>query len=300
MKQGLISEQRQAANDSKEIVVSGYDRTSVFLASAILVVGFCVAILFAIWVTWEAREIDTIIKVKPLPPTELDQSKDPNESKLFPLTSDQPDWIEAGEEIAENETPELEKMLLAVTDVTSNVLAKNSLGVGEVSACNHGTGGPGSDRSDRPPVVEYKRWLVEFDVENLDAYKRQLDFFDLQIGVVEKSTNQIFRVSQLSSTAKVTETNRAAENTTLRFEQQQLQLRRWDQKIARDAGVDLSDAFTCLLYPKATREIMRQVEADYVKQQQKQLDDVQSSVFQLIPEGDEGFKIQVKQMRFRL
>ncbi len=45
-------------------------------------------------------------------------------------------------------------------------------------------GGPGTGGDGIP---EYKRWIINYESENIDTYAKQLSFFNIDVGVIHTS-----------------------------------------------------------------------------------------------------------------
>ena len=152
-----------------------------------------------------------------------------------------------------------------------------------------GEGGPGKGGDGIP---EHKRWIINYESENIDSYAQQLSFFDIDIGVIHSTTNDIWKIKDVGKSPTVAKTSREAENDTLRFMHKKLRMQRWDQILARRQGVDLDDTIIAQFYPEATRKLIRQAENEALQDTGKQITDVRNTIFKVEPnEGGYVFKV---------
>jgi hypothetical protein len=276
-----------------ETTVSSFDAVNAFLISSLVVVGTLVSILFLIWLTMLLNE------------------RNQNQTSFVPDASfgnEKPegfadDVFEPGvEEFPEVETPQLADALEALTDAVSSVRASIEARDGDSALMGKGggfgsrEGGPGS--GNLRGVPEHKRWKIEYDTPNINEYAQQLSFFDIEIGVISNANNDVFRIRDVGNAAEVVSSSRQAENKTLFFVHEKQRLRRWDESLARRNGVDIQEKFTVQFYPDSTRQLLRQVEGQYLQQQGRELAEVRRTRFKVVPDGN-GFRFQVTSVEYQ-
>lgn len=134
----------------------------------------------------------------------------------------------------------------------------------------------------------------------MDEYREQLDFFEIEIGVVYSEQNKIVRVSQMSTRPRQTDSTREAENEkkSLYFVHKNSRLKRWDQAIAKAAGASLKDAFTVEFFPSELRSQLAELEWLAVRQMGKSLDEVAKTEFRM-EEVDGEYKFVVHNVSYR-
>jgi hypothetical protein len=147
-------------------------------------------------------------------------------------------------------------------------------------------------------IPEHKRWIINYESESIDTYAQQLTFFDIDVGVIHKTTADIWRVQNVANSPTVAKTNREAENDTVRFMHKKPRMRRWDQTLAKRQGVNLDNTIVAQFYPENTRAMIRQVEAAALEGTGKTVIDVRNMVFKVVPAGD-GFAFQVVDIIYR-
>ncbi len=279
-----------------ETAVSNYDRYNAAMVATILVFGFVVALMLA-W-CFSKGETSVVIDDPDFPEIVIcPQTKDPIED----------DVLDPGIE----DFPELEKLQLmmaleSLRDIASRVPAairKRDSSADYSSDGSDGRGTPPGIVPVSPPITEtpeHKRWQIQYECEDIDAYSRQLDFFDITLGLVNLNTNEILLVSNVSTNPQYLESNRREQSGVLRFEHRQEQMRRWDRTLARRSGVELTDGeltdgeltdgeltdgeltdgyVIVQFYPESTREVIRAVEAGFLAETGREPGDIRKTFF---------------------
>lgn len=276
-----------------ETQASSYDAVNAFLISSILIVGTLVAVLFMIWLTMlmNDRNRDSTVFIP-----------DPSFGNEKP-EGFADDIFEPGvEEFPEVETPQLADAIEAISDAVSTVQANLEARDGDAAEMGKGRGfgsregGPGTGNFRGVP--EHERWKIEYDTANITEYASQLSFFNIDIGVISKTSNDLVRIADPGNSPQLIQSNRETENKSLYFIHEKQRLRRWDESLARKNGVDLDNRFTVQFYPESTRAILRQVEGQYLAQEGKVLGQVRRTRFKVV-EGANGYQFQITGVEYR-
>lgn len=277
---------------SVETKSSRYDRLNAALVAFILLFGFLFAVLFLIWITSVFDFSQRLAGPIPI----ADEAGD---SKPEGVADD---ILEPGvEEFPEIEIPQLANALEAVTDSVSSVRASLEKRSGDAplmgAGPGHGSreGGPGVGGGGVP---EWKRWVINYEAEDINTYAKQLAFFAIEIGVVHQTKNDIWRVQNLSGPIKVTKSSREAEDRTLRFTPENVRLRRWDQELCKRAGVPLGSTVQAQFYPESTRVTIRIVEQAALEGTGKTVFDVKRTELKVVP-GGSGYEFVVEEITYR-
>lgn len=279
--------------DNIETNVSRYDQLNAALIAGLLLVGFLVSVLFLIWLT-------TIVRTKVEPPKAYVYEEPFGDEKPEGYEDD---VLEPGvEEFPEVEKPQLKDALEAVTDAVSTVKAALERKDGDAAQMGKGrgvgslNGGPGTGGGDIIP--EYKRWKIEYEANSLDSYAQQLDYFKIYLGAVSSNSNDIVVIANVSGAPQARMSDRKTQGKVLRFSHQRPKMRRWDQSIARKAGVDLNGRLMTQFYPMETRQILRHVERVYLEGVGRELSEVRRTIFKVVP-GGSGFEFKITKMLYR-
>jgi len=275
-----------------ETKTTPYDRLNAALIASIILFGFLFAVLFLIWLTtvfdFSARSAGPMVT-----------ANDPGDSKPEGVADD---ILEPGvEEFPEVEVPQLANALEAVTDAVSSVRANLEKRSGDAAEMGRGggygsrDGGPGSGGDGIP---EYKRWIINYEAEDIGTYAKQLSFFDIDLGIIHQIKNDIWRVNDVGGGLKVIQTNRTRENKSLRFQHKKPRMRRWDQELAKRAGVQLDNTVQCQFYPEKTRVVIRQAEAAALADTGRKLNEVRNTIFK-VEQGGSGYVFTVIDILYR-
>lgn len=281
---------RYVKSDTK---VSSYDRLSAILIASITIIGFMTTILFLIWLT---TDVDYTAPTQGVEITEIGDIGDEKPEGF------EDDAFEPGvEEFPEVETPQLAQSIEAVTDAVSSVRANSEKVSGDAAQMGKGKGfgaregGPGGGGGDGVP--EFKRWKINYEAADIETYKQQLSFFGIDIGVVRRDNDDVYRISDPADKAEVIKSSRAQEKS-LYFAHIKKRMMRWDEAIAASAGVDTQNANLIQFYPEKARARIRAQEAQFLAKDQRQLSDIRQTVVKLATLAD-GFDFVVEDVLYR-
>ncbi len=258
-----------------------YDRVNSFLYSALGVCGFVVCGLFAMWMFGEYQPSPQIPPTGPIliicPPYTVPQDQEMTE-----------DFVE--DDVERRRFEDLLKNVSATTDLVSKVIAGGMDGRDRFSTTRR----PGKPHP--IPGGSVRNWEIYYEVDSLDQYTRQLDFFGIELGVVSLTDNRIVRVSQLSGERKLLDSSRSIEQETVFFAHKQRQLKVWDRELLRGHNLDF-DFELVHLFPEQITAQMGNAELNYLSSQSRKLNEVKLTRFELVPKSD-GWKIRVAKMEF--
>lgn len=280
--------------DNVETKASSYDRLSAGLTAMILLVGFFVATLFLIWLTSIIR-FDSNVAT----PFEAADIGDNGNDKPEGFEDDA---LDPGvEDFAEVDTPQLAEALEAVSNAVSTIRANSEHVSGDAAVMGKGggygsrQGGP-SGTSDGVPAHE--RWKIVYEVDSQQVYKEQLDFFNIQIGVIEPVGDRVFRVSNVSKGGKAVQRAREQERKSLHFAHSKLRMKRWDEEFCRAAGVTTAGNLLVQFFDGNTKNLIAKAEDDYLKSVGRELKDVRRTNIKVVPKGS-GFEFLIENCQYR-
>jgi hypothetical protein len=147
-------------------------------------------------------------------------------------------------------------------------------------------------------VPEFKRWKISYKAEDIDTYKRQLSFWKIDIGVLKRNTDEVYRVNDPAGPANVIATNRVNEGKSLYFAHTKQRMMRWDEAIASAAGVNTDDTNLIQFYSAEARKRIREQEAKFLAGDERTIKDVRSTMIRLV-EVDGAFDFVVDQINYR-
>lgn len=276
-----------------ETKVSRYDLVSAMLVALLIIVGFLATILGLIWIT-STFNYDAQTGFVPVENVGLDGDEKPE--------GFEDDAFDPGvEEFPEVETPQLAQALEAVSDAVSTVKANLADRSGNAAVSGAGAGygsregGPGGGGEGVP---EYKRWKITYKAEDIDTYKRQLSFWKIDIGVLKRNSDEVYRVNDPAGPANVIPTNRTNEGTSLYFAHTKQRMMRWDEAIAVAAGVNTEQSNLIQFYSNEARARIREQEAKFLATDGRPIKDVRSTILRLVA-TENGFDFVVDQINYR-
>lgn len=257
--------------------VSPYDRVNTALIVSIALSGAALALLTLAWL-FQSAPRPTVVAHKLETPTPFKlKQPEPNQLNLFDQST--------------ADSQSLEQTVQQIGSVVAELSLTNGWGG---KGIGNGTIGKGTDPRELTPARDECTWSVSQTAAAIDDYQRQLDFFDIQIGVVHKTRKDIWRISDLSAKKTITNSNRSAESSSRRFSNQNNRLRRWDIRIAKEAGFDVNETIVVHFYPTELIKRMRELLIEHVGDRLTELKHVQFR----ITDGPEGLSFAVDSVKF--
>ncbi len=277
-----------------EIKSSNYDRLNAALIACNVVAGFLLLVMLAIWCSPKVGYSRPII-IGPPDTIKLGEEQ----PALEELNVLQP----GVQEFPETEVPQLAAMLDAVTEAVSKVKAFENFN-GSDRTIGRGVGKSGF-LDELPPgvfdvVPPHKRWKISYECPDRDVYAQQLSFFQIDLGVVHETKQDVQRIEDPSGDRTLIQTNRETINDSKQifFVHQKQRMKQWDRQLCQQAGADLNHAFTVQFYPEATCELIRNVELAALAGTGRELKEVQHTKLKVVPDGG-GFKFTVTGFVYR-
>ncbi len=281
--------------DNIQTKTSRYDRLSAALTAMVLLCGFVVSVMFLIWLT-------SVFQFEQPTVTQFNDDNPGEDGNDKPEGFEDDDHEPGVEDFPEIETPQLAEALEAVTNAVSTVQANSEHVSGDAAVQGKGggygsrDGGPSGTGSGLP---DYKRWKIQFEVDDIQVYKKLLDHFEIHIGVVPADPPNLWRIANVSKQAQVINSNREKESKTLRFQHRRPLLRKWDAQLAKNAGVNVErDSVLVQFYSSQLRSQIRQIEAEYLAGVDRQVSDVRKTNIGVEPSGG-GFQFVVKNCEYQ-
>ena len=154
-----------------------------------------------------------------------------------------------------------------------------------------GTGGGGEG------VPEHERWKINYEAETIETYKQQLSAFGIDIGVVKRSSDDVFRIKDPAGTLQVVKSSREKEKS-LYFAHIKQQMMRWDTQIAASAGVDTANTNLIQFYPEKARARIREKEGAFLTKDKRNLSEIRRTVIKLAASGS-GFDFIVEDVVYK-
>lgn len=279
------------------MAVSAYDRAASWVIALNVLVGFAVLLLFLLWLSQviELRgEQSAVVLVENV-------AGRGDHAAGFARDMEPPGTDELQEEVE----PSLEQMLEAVTDVVSTqVAALDSLQTA------HATSSTGAGQGDsRPPgplgegddiIPRGERWEIRYNANNLEAYRQQLDFFQIELGVVGGGEAQVDYARNLRKPQPDVYRGPGGESEKrLYMLWASGALRQFDRDLLRAAGIKTAGRIVLQFYPQAVEDRLALLEMEYAKSKGKSsVKQIQRTIFGVRRQGA-GFEYVVEDQTYR-
>lgn len=263
--------------DSNALRISAYDRVAGLLIAGLLLGTFVVTTMLVVWLSNHNWRPVAPIAVNILPP---EVGGDGSDRQLNPTRED---FDEPSDETLPPEKIDGNLDALVATIDSSDVA--NQLTTGELGAASQNK--PGYSGNRRGPglgpsgtedgVATWERWEIGLNAATLADYARQLDCFEIELGIAGGGSPQVTYVSQLSQAKPRVRTGAPQDERRLRFLHRSGTLRDADRQLARQAGVDPTDKVVFQFYSRETHAILLKLE--YAAKGERPIRDVRRTVF---------------------
>ncbi|MCA9074784.1 MAG: hypothetical protein KDA93_07115 [Planctomycetaceae bacterium] len=250
--------------------VTSYDRVSSFMMALVAALVISVLIVIAIWYV---RRPPPQSELVPLEMLQVSGGfEDGNPDDTWDLQSPDPEDPNATVE-EEAEEVSVEEVLENVVDLSDQateqleqVVANSAANSGKVGSAT-GTGGrPLGNGPGAGGVSREQRWFIRFGQDaSLDEYARQLDFFGIELGVLQPE-GQIIYVSNFSSSPKKRTADSGKGENRLYMTWQSGERRASDEALLKKAGVPATrQSIIFHFYPLKTEQQLASIEYNYRK-----------------------------------
>ena len=256
------SDLKQAGNTNfpVKLTVAAYDRVAAMLVALLIVVGFLVLIMFLIWLTNRVFAKQIAVPVEFL--EELSGRGD------HALGSAR-DLEEPGvEELEEDLEPQLENTLLAIMEVVSTQQAK----LDEFEADSPIVGKGWGEGDSRPPGLEgdgnviprWQRWEIHFATTSLLNYKKQLDYFGVELSAVGGEQSKVDYLSKLSLSRPIRRSGSSDAENRLYMTWRSGGLQQVDREILNGAGISTAGRIILQFYSAKIEQDLARLEKQYM------------------------------------
>ena len=278
---------------------SRYERIGTALTSAMLLLGTITLLMLLVWLT--RRYVSSRVTAQ----VSLD-GNGPAEELNSPPDQPVPDFQPPNdEELAEASQAVPKPALESIAPVVeSQSVTLEALTEAESDRRRSGKQGGGGDGplgggilGTTPSAKTGDRWEVRFSTSNIEEYKRQLDFFGIELGVAGGGLETVDYVKDFTS---ATPTTRLAQDPQqekrIRFLYRDGPLKRADRELARAAGIEVEGRIVFQFYTTETYQTLLKLENDRMKP--RYISEVVRTVFGVRKAG-EGYEFYVIRQDYR-
>jgi len=257
--------------------VSRYDQVAGMLLATLMVLGFVTLMMFMVWLS------NRLFWVTPaVPVTVLEDVGGGGSGQVY--GSEQQLEEPSPEEVVQPTEIPIEQTLDSISTVVAAkaqdieaVYGSTSLGSGDGKGTGDGRGkGPGGPGT-ADGIPAYERWEIRMAATNLDEYAKQLDFFQVELGVAGGGNPNVDYISKLSDGKPTVRIGNPQDERRLRFLQRSGELRAADRRLAEKAGVKTDGRIVFQFYSDATYKSLLALEA--ARKGNRRIKDVRRTVF---------------------
>jgi len=281
------------ADEPGGLRVSAYDQVASMLIALLIVIGFFVSLLFIIWLT--SRLLFT---QRAIPVELVEYAGRGDHAAGFERELEEPSM----DEIEEFIEPELETTLEVVTDLVStqeavfDAIEAAAAGTGTGMGDSRGPGPLGEGRDDLIPPWE--RWEIRFTTSGVNAYARQLDFFDIELGAAGGGSPTVDYAANLASAQPTTRSGSPEDEDRLYMSWRDIDstLAAFDRQLLAKAGISTERRMVLQFYPPEVERRLLTLEATHAEG--RDAGEFLKTVF-AVNETRDGYDFEVVEQYFR-
>lgn len=278
----------------EKLDVSAQDRASSMVVAMLVILGFIVLIMFAIWLS---SRISFNVPLKVTIVEDLGGGGGGNNS---PGAEQQLEEV-SPEEVKDLQEVSVEQTLQQVTDAVSTQAV--NLDAIEGGAAGFGTGegtGTGDGRGPGPggkgTATQLPDWEVRFNATTLELYAAQLDFFGIELGAIGGGKKTVDYASKLAQPNPVTRSAPGDAEKRRYLVWRKGQLAEADKSLLQKAKIDTSGRIILQFLPEKVELQMRTLEAEHAKG--KKLNEIRRTAFGVKSVGA-GYEFFVAEQDYR-
>lgn len=292
--------------------VSAYEQVSSGLMAMLVLVGSLVLLLFMVWI---GSKVTFTRAAVPVLPIIIDNEDGGFETGVLGESMELPGEVTG--ELGQGGPPPEASFLQTMEMVTSVVSARKAdlVDPNLTTETKFSTGGVGGSRGtgNAPAlglgggtgggVPRQMRWIIDFEEgQTLEAYARQLDFFQIELGVIAGAA-PIEYALHLAQPKPDKRAAPAAKEDRLYFSWQKGSLQDADRQLLTRAGIAHAGKLVVQFYPTDTENLLANVEINYLKSkfpgrdEKLQIKTVRQTRFHVQPAG-KGFTFVVTRQTY--
>ncbi len=285
-----------------ELRVTRYDQVSSWLIAFVAALGMAVFTLSVAWVSIQPVPVKIVVPVEIV--EEGGGVEDGAVDETLKLESPYPETELATLAEEQSDEPQMEETLDNVTEVAGEATTQaenqyefqtRSAGIkGSASGTGRRALGMGAGKGS---VSREQRWFVSYnDRETLEEYGKQLDFFQIELGMLSGDGKLIFlsRLALPKPVQRVTTSGKGENRLYMTW--QGGARRKADMQLFQRAGIDVGQNVLMQFYTPEVERQMLKLELDYKR---RPLKEIRRTHFSTRP-NDKGYEFYVtKQTYFR-
>lgn len=283
-------------HDLVDMRTTRFDLTSGFFLTLILFLGVVVSGMFLLW-TLNRWASQSEIRHSPPVPTSFVAAGARGVENDFAVPSDREVRKLTGTSVSES--------LVAVNAAVESAAASLDK-LSEPTRPNSRGGRLGPDALTGNPdpeanvIPRFDRWQLNFAASDQASYAAQLDFFNMELGVLGGGVEGIDLVSRLSSQPVARQVDDTAREKRLYFMwTAPNRLRDFEYAMLEQAGVNRVDRTVIRFIPESLEQLLAVAELEFARAAgHDSVAEIAKTVFASVPDGD-GFAFEVIDQRYR-
>lgn len=280
--------------EGAELKTTSYEKASVGLTAVLLLFGAITFLMFLIWLSAQFRFERPVAAVG---------LEDVGGGSQGDNLEDRDMEVPGMDEIPELMEPKVEQSLESITQVVASqdlILdtfgGKGGFGEGEGTGIGDGRG-PGSGPGTSDGIPAWDRWEVRWAASDLELYKRQLDFFNIEFGVAGGGIPTVDYVKGFTAAQPaLRKAQNPKQEKRVRFLYRGGPLKQVDRNLAQKAGINVDGRIVFHFYSQETYNQLLALENEKMKP--RSISEVLRTVFGIRPAGN-GFEFHVIRQDYR-
>ncbi len=275
--------------EREKLRTSRFDVVSSFLMALLWFIGTFVLMLFLVWLTTKIS-----FGPPPFPPIVENPAGRADNAEGSERDFDPP----GEDEIVELNEPTMQETLTAVTDAVSSVAAVQNTGTSNSKGDSRP---PGPEGEGEDIVPRFERWELRFSAKNVAGYAAQLDYFNIELGVMGGGVQGVDYAKGLAGSPKKRK-GASDEEKRLYFMwvDRSSPLYQFDRQLLQKGGINVGAGreFAKFVEPEL-ENMLAHVELEYAKSKgHPSVTEIQKTIFQSQASGG-GYGFVVLDQRYR-
>lgn len=275
--------------EREKLRTSKFDVVSAFLMSLLWFIGTFVLMLFIYWLTTKIS-----FGPPPFPPIVENPAGRGENAEGTERDFDPP----GEDEIVELNEPTMQETLTAVTDAVSSVAAVQNTGSSNSKGDSRP---PGPEGEGEDIVPRFERWELRFSAKNVAGYAAQLDYFNIELGVMGGGVQGVDYAKALAGSPKRrTAASDAEKRLYFMWVDRSSPLYQFDRQLLQKAGINVGAGreFAKFVEPEL-ENMLAHVELEYAKSKgHPSVTEIQKTIFQSQASSG-GYGFVVLDQRYR-
>jgi hypothetical protein len=265
-----------------QLKVNAYDRASSWLVALLIIGTITVAGLLIVYFARQFLARERAVAVNP-----VDAASRPADAAMGLKRDLEPPGIEDVPELLQ---PQLQDTLSALSSaVAARTAILSDEDIDSVTEPGHGRGLGDNRRAgfgDGVDGVEEPKRELRCDPASLSQYAQMLDFFQIELAVLDQADNQVYYAYNLSREVPSVRIGKPQDERRLSMIPTSGPLPALDRRLAAKASIANRGGIVMQFYPNEAAGILYQLEQQYATAQNRKTGEIRRTVFRITPNGD--------------